>query len=113
MTLSDPSLQTYSAHLLLITHFTGLRYFMYHYRISTAIFMISLLVVLESICLFVVWRILVQAFGGIGRDLEERDASYRGQSVGGRPHEAGWNPEDEVSSVGTAEDDFDEEEPKI
>jgi hypothetical protein len=87
---------------------------MYHYRVSTAIFMISLLVVLESICLFVFWRILVQSFGGIGRELEERDGAPVASFSGADQHyAAGWNPGDDVSSVGTAEDDFDDEEPKI
>lgn len=90
---------------------------MYTYRISTAIFIISLMVVLESITLFVIWRMLLTSFGGIGMELERRDgggvASYRAGLDG-----EGWDgglegeEEDELSSLGTEEDGFDDDEEK-
>ncbi|KAI9028019.1 putative adipose-regulatory protein-domain-containing protein [Hyaloraphidium curvatum] len=64
--LSHPSLRTYSARLLLAARFTGLRWFMYHRRIPTAVFLISLIAFAESAGLFILWRAAVARFGGAG-----------------------------------------------
>lgn len=84
---------------------------MYHYPLSTALFVISTLVTLQSAGLFVIWRLLVLKYGVVGQELERRDgvgvASYRGT------HGLdGLNLEESEESDGEssiADDDFDDD----
>ncbi|TPX30671.1 hypothetical protein SmJEL517_g05821 [Synchytrium microbalum] len=54
--LSDSRLRIYQAQLILDAHFVGLRYYMYHWSITTGVFFTSLIFMFESLWAFVVWR---------------------------------------------------------
>ncbi|KAI9256218.1 putative adipose-regulatory protein-domain-containing protein [Sporodiniella umbellata] len=80
VTLSTPQLQVYDAQLTIVADFRGLRYYMYHKRISTAIVFMLLFTVIELICASIAWR----SFG---------------KNLWGKIHEALHEPvEDEGSS---------------
>ncbi|KAH6592714.1 hypothetical protein BASA50_007894 [Batrachochytrium salamandrivorans] len=46
---SDPRLQTYQTNLRIETHFQGLSYFMYHWWLTTSLFFISFILLVETL----------------------------------------------------------------
>lgn len=56
VTLSTPELQIYDARLSVIADFRGLRYYMYHKKITTAIMFMILFTVIELICASIAWK---------------------------------------------------------
>ncbi|CAO0789722.1 unnamed protein product [Mucor circinelloides] len=56
VTLSSSKLQVYDAHISVIADFRGLRYYMYHRRVSTAFAFIALFTMIEVICAMAAWR---------------------------------------------------------
>ncbi|KAG1449177.1 hypothetical protein G6F46_000254 [Rhizopus delemar] len=56
VTLSTHQLQLYEAHLSVVADFRGLRYYMYHKRITTAFVFMILFTVIELICASIAWR---------------------------------------------------------
>ncbi|KAI7898335.1 putative adipose-regulatory protein-domain-containing protein [Cokeromyces recurvatus] len=57
VTLSTPKLQVYNAQISVIADFHGLRYYMYHRRILTAIIFIVLFTLLEAIFAIGAWNV--------------------------------------------------------
>ncbi|RCH81209.1 hypothetical protein CU098_000904, partial [Rhizopus stolonifer] len=56
ITLSTPKLQLYSAQLNVIADFRGLRYYMYHQRMTTAFIFIVLFTSIEVIFAIAAWN---------------------------------------------------------
>ncbi|KAK4517371.1 uncharacterized protein ATC70_000706 [Mucor velutinosus] len=56
VTLSTSKLQVYDAHISVIADFRGLRYYMYHRRVSTAFVFIALFTMIEVICAMAAWK---------------------------------------------------------
>ncbi|SAM05110.1 hypothetical protein [Absidia glauca] len=56
VTISSPILQIYDAQLSIRADFRGLRYYMYHRRIPTAITFIVIFMVIELLCATVAWK---------------------------------------------------------
>ncbi|KAI8081530.1 putative adipose-regulatory protein-domain-containing protein [Halteromyces radiatus] len=56
VTISSPTLQIYDAQLSVRADFRGLRYYMYHRRIPTAITFIILFMLIELLCATVAWK---------------------------------------------------------
>lgn len=60
VTLSSSKLQVYDAYISVIADFRGLRYYMYHRRISTAIIFMLLFTVIEIIFASIAWKVFGQ-----------------------------------------------------
>ncbi|CEP09357.1 hypothetical protein [Parasitella parasitica] len=56
VTLSTSKLQVYDAHISVIADFRGLRYYMYHRRISTASAFVVLFTMIEIVCALAAWK---------------------------------------------------------
>ncbi|KAI8645962.1 putative adipose-regulatory protein-domain-containing protein [Parasitella parasitica] len=54
--LSSFKLQVYDAHISVIADFRGLRYYMYHRRVSTAFIFIVLFTMIEAVCAIAAWK---------------------------------------------------------
>ncbi|KAI9480614.1 MAG: putative adipose-regulatory protein-domain-containing protein [Benjaminiella poitrasii] len=68
VTLSTSKLQVYDAHISIVADFHGLRYYMYHRRIATAIAFIVLFTLVEIVFAIGAWRV----FGrGLWNKLDE------------------------------------------
>ena len=63
ITISNPTLHTYSAKLLVDTHFQGLAYFMYNWWLSTALFFISNIMLAEILFISYLWSIVSELVG--------------------------------------------------
>ncbi|KAJ3183658.1 Berardinelli-Seip congenital lipodystrophy 2 (seipin) [Gaertneriomyces sp. JEL0708] len=55
--LSSPDLQLYSSSLQIEANFQGLRFFMYHWPVTTAAVFVSFLMLWETMLMFVIWRL--------------------------------------------------------
>ncbi|KAI9026561.1 putative adipose-regulatory protein-domain-containing protein [Phycomyces nitens] len=62
--LSTCRLQVYNATIQLRTDFYGLRYYMFYYRILTAIVFVVSFTIIEIICAAFAWRLIVRIFWG-------------------------------------------------
>ncbi|KAI1304445.1 Berardinelli-Seip congenital lipodystrophy 2 (seipin) [Mortierella claussenii] len=60
--ISNPHLQIYKASLHINARFQGLRYFMYYYRISTAVVFISIFIFWELVFCVLTWQFLTSWF---------------------------------------------------
>ncbi|KAG0057054.1 Berardinelli-Seip congenital lipodystrophy 2 (seipin) [Gryganskiella cystojenkinii] len=61
--ISSPDLQVYKSSIHLDAHFHGLRFFMYYYKISTALVFIAVFIFWEIIFSIVTWQVLAGWFG--------------------------------------------------
>ncbi|KAJ1870288.1 hypothetical protein LPJ57_005377 [Coemansia sp. RSA 486] len=73
ISLSKP-LQVYDAFIVIRAHFTGLRYWMYYWRMPTAIVFVAVAVVWQLVFTAVAWSVLESYTGSTSRMLEP-DAS--------------------------------------
>ncbi|SAL96315.1 hypothetical protein [Absidia glauca] len=71
VTLSNPALQIYDAHFSIRADFRGLRYYMYHRRIPTAVTFIVIFMLIELMCATVAWKSFGQNLWFSIRDLFE------------------------------------------
>jgi hypothetical protein len=62
ITLSTPNLQLYAARLVLDAHFSGLRYFMYYWPLSTATTFIAIFFFWEMIFAVATWRFVARVY---------------------------------------------------
>ncbi|KAL0074554.1 putative adipose-regulatory protein-domain-containing protein [Phycomyces blakesleeanus] len=60
VSLSSPLVQVYDAELSIIADFRGLRYYMYHHRVATAIVFAIMFATIEFICAVIAWRVFGQ-----------------------------------------------------
>ncbi|ORZ25213.1 putative adipose-regulatory protein-domain-containing protein [Absidia repens] len=74
VTISSPTLQIYDAQLSVRADFRGLRYYMYHRRIPTAITFIVIFMLIELLCATVAWKSFGQKFWYKIHDLFEEAA---------------------------------------
>ncbi|KAJ3306301.1 hypothetical protein HDV03_000224 [Kappamyces sp. JEL0829] len=58
ISLGNAKLETYSSYLLVDTHFQGLAYFMHHWWLSTALFFISNIMLVEILIASYVWNLI-------------------------------------------------------
>ncbi|KAI7827081.1 putative adipose-regulatory protein-domain-containing protein [Gamsiella multidivaricata] len=61
--ISSPELQVYKSSIHIDAHFHGLRYFMYYYKLSTALVFMSVFIFWEIIFSVVTWQVLAGWFG--------------------------------------------------
>ncbi|KAF9908155.1 Berardinelli-Seip congenital lipodystrophy 2 (seipin) [Linnemannia zychae] len=61
--ISTPDLQVYRSTIHIDAHFHGLRYFMYYYKISTALVFMAVFIFWEIIFSVVTWQVLAGWFG--------------------------------------------------
>ncbi|KAF8932893.1 Berardinelli-Seip congenital lipodystrophy 2 (seipin) [Haplosporangium gracile] len=61
--ISTPDLQVYKSSIHIDAHFHGLRYFMYYYKISTALVFMAVFIFWEIIFSVVTWQVLAGWFG--------------------------------------------------
>ncbi|ORX62677.1 DUF1226-domain-containing protein [Hesseltinella vesiculosa] len=74
VSISDPNVQIYDAQLSIQADFRGLRYYMYHRRIPTAITFILLFMAIELLFTYMAWRSFGQKFWYNIQDLFEEVA---------------------------------------
>ncbi|KAI8074038.1 putative adipose-regulatory protein-domain-containing protein [Gongronella butleri] len=74
VSVSDPNVQIYDAQLSIRADFRGLRYYMYHRRIPTAITFIIIFMMIELFFTYVAWRSFGQKFWYKIQDLFEEVA---------------------------------------
>ncbi|ORY95628.1 putative adipose-regulatory protein-domain-containing protein [Syncephalastrum racemosum] len=60
VSVSNPRLQVYDAELRVVADFRGLRYYMYHRRIVTALSFIVMFMVIELVCSAIAWKFFGQ-----------------------------------------------------
>ncbi|KAG0348497.1 Berardinelli-Seip congenital lipodystrophy 2 (seipin) [Podila humilis] len=61
--ISHPDLQVYKSSIHIDAHFHGLRYFMYYWKVSTALVFMSVFIFWEIIFSVVTWQVLAGWFG--------------------------------------------------
>ncbi|KAF9145241.1 Berardinelli-Seip congenital lipodystrophy 2 (seipin) [Mortierella sp. GBA39] len=61
--ISTPDLQVYRSTIHIDAHFHGLRYFMYYYKVSTALVFMAVFIFWEIIFSVVTWQVLAGWFG--------------------------------------------------
>ncbi|KAF9135492.1 Berardinelli-Seip congenital lipodystrophy 2 (seipin) [Mortierella sp. 14UC] len=61
--ISTPDLQVYKSTIHIDAHFHGLRYFMYYYKVSTALVFMAVFIFWEIIFSVVTWQVLAGWFG--------------------------------------------------
>ncbi|KAF9581750.1 Berardinelli-Seip congenital lipodystrophy 2 (seipin) [Lunasporangiospora selenospora] len=61
--ISTPELQVYRSSIHIDAHFHGLRYFMYYYKLSTALVFMSVFIFWEIVFSVVTWQVLANWFG--------------------------------------------------
>ncbi|KAG0053497.1 Berardinelli-Seip congenital lipodystrophy 2 (seipin) [Gryganskiella cystojenkinii] len=66
--ISNAELMIYKCTLNIDAHFQGLRYFMYYYRISTALVFMSLFIFWEMVFTILTWQVLSEFFGTKNED---------------------------------------------
>ena len=76
ITLSTNLIETYSSDLQMICHFHGLTYFMYHWFFSTAILIISIIMLQISLALYYLWTIYEEYNIAQGSDASPPFTSY-------------------------------------
>ncbi|KAI9251633.1 putative adipose-regulatory protein-domain-containing protein [Helicostylum pulchrum] len=64
VTLSSSKLQVYDAYISVVADFRGLRYYMYHRRISTAIVFMILFTVIEVVFASIAWKVFGENLWG-------------------------------------------------
>ncbi|KAJ8661207.1 hypothetical protein O0I10_002956 [Lichtheimia ornata] len=80
VSVSTHQLQVYDADLRVIADFHGLRYYMYHRRLVTAIGFVILFTVIEIICAAVAWKFFGQnLWNKVHEALEQMDFEDGGQ----------------------------------
>ncbi|KAG0015461.1 hypothetical protein BGZ80_009848 [Entomortierella chlamydospora] len=80
--ISTPDLQVYKSTIQIVAHFYGLRYFMYYYKVSTALVFMSVFIFWEIIFSVVTWQILAAWFGS---DAEALAIAHQIQQQPGAP----------------------------
>ncbi|KAI8824962.1 putative adipose-regulatory protein-domain-containing protein [Fimicolochytrium jonesii] len=81
--LSDSKLQLYQATLHIDASFQGLRYFMYHWKLSTGSVFVAAIMFWETLAFFMVWRVLVACFKTRGPGDESAPTSSASSIAGG------------------------------
>ncbi|KAG0211854.1 hypothetical protein BGX28_007309 [Mortierella sp. GBA30] len=61
--ISHPALQVYKSTIHIDAHFQGLRYFMYYWKVSTALVFMSVFIFWEIIFSVITWQVLAGWFG--------------------------------------------------
>ncbi|KAF9906488.1 Berardinelli-Seip congenital lipodystrophy 2 (seipin) [Lobosporangium transversale] len=61
--ISSPDLQVYKTTIHIDAHFHGLRYFMYYYKVSTALVFMAVFIFWEIIFSVITWQVLAGWFG--------------------------------------------------
>jgi seipin len=95
--LSNPDLRTYESSVKIHAHFTGLRYFMYHWPLSTALLGISSLMFWICLSIFVAWRVFLKGVSPREETDEMIDASEAFKKIGSFTSDS----EGDVAVVGT------------
>ncbi|KAF9190090.1 Berardinelli-Seip congenital lipodystrophy 2 (seipin) [Haplosporangium sp. Z 11] len=85
--ISTPALQVYSSSIHIDAHFHGLRYFMYYYKVSTALVFMTVFIFWEIVFSILTWQLLNSWFG---TDAETLVISHQIQSnVGAQGGQSG------------------------
>lgn len=101
--ISNPRLQIYDAEIRLMADFRGLRYFMYHRRIVTALGFIVMFIIIELICAAIAWRFFGQnlwnALHSAFEELQEEQRQQRLLQQQEKGQEEDNNQLDDVASA--------------
>ncbi|KAI8349554.1 putative adipose-regulatory protein-domain-containing protein [Mortierella sp. GBAus27b] len=74
VTISTPDLQVYKSTIHIDARFHGLRYFMYYYKVSTALVFMLVFIFWELVFTVITWQVLA---GWFGSDAESLAAAHR------------------------------------
>ncbi|KAF9345204.1 Berardinelli-Seip congenital lipodystrophy 2 (seipin), partial [Mortierella sp. NVP85] len=74
VSISTPELQVYRSTIHFDAHFHGLRYFMYYYKVSTAIVFMLVFIFWEIVFTVITWQVLA---GWFGTDAETLASAHR------------------------------------
>ncbi|KAF9419437.1 Berardinelli-Seip congenital lipodystrophy 2 (seipin) [Podila epigama] len=86
--ISHPGLQVYRSAIHIDAHFHGLRYFMYYWKVSTALVFMSVFIFWEIIFSVVTWQVLAGWFGSdaealaIAHQIHPHTDAHQGQAHG-------------------------------